>query len=97
MATTAYPADVRQQVLEFAATYPAPNVRAAVRHAEAGAFTWEQIYDLFKRALANGIATLEPNEPVVVEPPRPGLTMCPNGCGHWVVEGVYIDPTLPCP
>lgn len=47
--------DIRQQVLEFAATYPTPNVRAAVRYAEAGAITWQQVYDLFHRALGSAL------------------------------------------
>ena len=42
---------IRQQVLEFAATYPTPNVRRAVELAEAGTITWQQVYDLFKRSL----------------------------------------------
>lgn len=48
--------DVRAQVLEFAAAYPTPNVREAVRHAEAGRITWQQAYTLFQQALANGLA-----------------------------------------
>lgn len=41
---------LKQQVAEFAATYPTPNVRRAVEAAEAGLITWQQVYDLFKRA-----------------------------------------------
>ena len=94
MATTAYPADLRQQVSEFAATFPTPNVRRAVALAAAGTITWEQVYDLFKTAMVQGVAAVAEPAPVA---PRAGLVQCPNGCGHWVVEGVYIDPTLPCP
>ena len=47
----------RQQVLEFAATYPTANVRLAVQHAEAGRITWEQVYNLFKNSL--GAALVE--------------------------------------
>jgi hypothetical protein len=42
---------IRQQVLEFAAAYPTPNVRRAVELAEAGRITWEQVYNLFKTAM----------------------------------------------
>ncbi len=91
--TTLSQTEIRQQVAEFAATYPTPNVRHALRLAQAGTITWQQVYDLFKKALAAGLA--EVAEPVVA--PRAGMVVCPNGCGHWVVEGVYIDPTLPCP
>lgn len=55
MTTTA--SDLRQQVIEFAATYPTPNVRRAVQYAESGRLTWEQVADLFKRSL--GMAILE--------------------------------------
>lgn len=34
---------IRQQVLEFAAAYPTPNVRLAVQYAQAGTLTWEQV------------------------------------------------------
>ena len=55
---TSYSAsDIRTQVIEFAATYPTPNVRLAVQYAEAGRITWEQAADLFKRSL--GMALLE--------------------------------------
>jgi hypothetical protein len=95
MATTtrrqARPADLRQQVIEFAATYPTRNVREAVRLAEAGTLRWEDVYDLFQRAAAEGIAAVADEVP-----PRAGLIRCPNGCGRWV-ENVYIDPTMPCP
>lgn len=50
-------ASIRTQVIEFAATYPTPNVRLAVQYAEAGTITWEQVADLFKRSL--GMALLE--------------------------------------
>jgi hypothetical protein len=49
-------ADIRQQVLEFAAAYPTPNVRAAIQYAEAGQICWQQVYDLFHRALGAGLA-----------------------------------------
>ncbi len=49
--------DIRQQVVEFAAAYPTPNVRLAVQYAECGRLTWEQVADLFKRSL--GMAILE--------------------------------------
>ena len=55
--TTIASAKVRQQVLEFAATYPTPNVREAVRYAESGVITWEQVYNLFRRSL--GAALVE--------------------------------------
>ena len=55
MTTTA--SDLRAQVIEFAATYPTPNVRLAVQYAEAGRITWEQVADLFKRSL--GMALIE--------------------------------------
>lgn len=48
--------DVRQQVLEFAASYPTPNVRLAVQYAESGRITWEQVYNLFKRSLGDAMA-----------------------------------------
>lgn len=46
---------IREEVALFAATYPTPNVRAAVAHAEAGTITWEQAHDLFKRALVTAV------------------------------------------
>lgn len=55
--TTTTASDIRTQVIEFAATYPTPNVRLAVQYAEAGTITWEQVADLFKRSL--GMAILE--------------------------------------
>lgn len=98
MATTtrrpSRPADLRQQVIEFAATYPTRNVREAVRLAEAGTLRWEDVYDLFQRSAGTALAE------VVTEDQRKadqGLVRCPSGCGGWVVAGVYIDPTLPCP
>lgn len=48
--------DIRTQVIEFAATYPTPNVRLAVQYAEAGRITWEQAYNLFKRSLVTAVA-----------------------------------------
>jgi hypothetical protein len=47
---------IRQQVLEFAAAYPTPNVRLAVQYAQAGTITWEQVYTLFQASLAKGLA-----------------------------------------
>ena len=47
---------IRQQVLEFAASYPTPNVRLAVQYAQAGTITWEQVYTLFQTAMAKGLA-----------------------------------------
>jgi hypothetical protein len=47
--------DIRTQVLEFAASYPTPNVRLAVEYAQAGRITWEQAADLFKRSLGAAI------------------------------------------
>ncbi len=47
---------VREQVLEFAATWPTPNVRRAVELAEAGRLSWEQVAGLFKLALVTAIA-----------------------------------------
>lgn len=92
MATTLYPADMREQIAALAATYPTPNVRRAVALAQAGTITWEQVYDLFRKSMAAALAE-------VGEIPQPvnGLVSCPNGCGHQVRAGVYIDPTLPCP
>ena len=55
--TTTTASDVRTQVIEFAATFPTPNVRLAVQYAEAGTITWEQVYDLFKKSL--GAALVE--------------------------------------
>lgn len=55
--TNAIASDIRTQVIEFAATYPTPNVRLAVQYAEAGRITWEQVADLFERSL--GMALLE--------------------------------------
>jgi hypothetical protein len=55
--TTFTASDLRSQVVEFAATFPTPNVRLAVEYAEAGRITWEQVADLFKRSL--GMALLE--------------------------------------
>ena len=54
--TTFASISVRQQVLEFAATYPTPNVRLAVQYAECGRLTWEQIAGLFKVALVSAVA-----------------------------------------
>lgn len=54
---TTIASDIRTQVIEFAATYPTPNVRLAVQYAESGRITWEQVADLFKRSL--GMAILE--------------------------------------
>jgi hypothetical protein len=48
--------DIRTQVIEFAATYPTPNVRRAVELAEAGTITYQQVYDLCKVAIAKAMA-----------------------------------------
>lgn len=56
MNTTDY--DYRTEAIEFAATYPTPNVRRAVEAAEAGLVTWEQVYNLFKRSLVMAVATV---------------------------------------
>jgi hypothetical protein len=94
MTQATYPADIRQQVAEFAEKYPTPNVRRAVNLAQAGTITWEAVYDLFRTSLGTALVEVAKPEPVA---PRAGLVQCPNGCGHWVKAGVYIDPDLPCP
>jgi len=48
--------EIRTQVVEFAATYPTPNVRRAVELAQAGTITWEQVYNLFQRSLVQAMA-----------------------------------------
>jgi hypothetical protein len=48
--------DIRQQVLDFAAQFPTPNVKAAVAYAEAGTITWEAVHGLFHISLAKGLA-----------------------------------------
>lgn len=48
-------AAVRQQCLEFAASYPTPNVRLAVQYAESGRITWEQVYRLFGHAMGQAL------------------------------------------
>lgn len=48
--------DLRQQCLEFAASYPTPNVRLAVQYAQAGTITWEQCYGLFHKAMGSALA-----------------------------------------
>lgn len=45
----------REDCVLFAATYPSPNVRRAVELAQAGTVTWEQVRDLFRKALIAGI------------------------------------------
>ena len=47
---------IRQQVLEFAASHPTPNVRLAVQYAQAGTITWEQVYGLFQKAMSEALA-----------------------------------------
>jgi hypothetical protein len=47
--------DLRQQCLEFAASYPTPNVRLAVQHAHTGNITWEQCYNLFRKAMGDAL------------------------------------------
>lgn len=49
----------REDCILFASTYPTPNVRAAVQYAHAGTITWEQCADLFRKALAAGIADVQ--------------------------------------
>ncbi len=51
---------VRQQVAEFAATYPTPNVLRAVELAESGRITWEQVYNLFKSSLGAALVEVAP-------------------------------------
>jgi hypothetical protein len=92
MASTLTTAQARQQVLAFAAEYPTPNVQRGVALAKAGTITWEQLYGVCRVSMETALAVVQ--QPT---PPRAGLVLCPNGCGHWVVEGAYIDPTLPCP
>lgn len=54
--TTTTTTSIREQVLEFAASHPTPNVRLAVQYAEAGRITWQQVYDLFHKAMTAGLA-----------------------------------------
>lgn len=58
MASTLTPAQIREEVALFAATYPTPNVRRAVALAEAGDVTYEQIHGLFTRSLGSALAEL---------------------------------------
>ena len=55
MTSTFAAIDTKAQCLEFAASYPTPAVREAIRYAEAGAITWEQVAGLFKRSLTAAI------------------------------------------
>lgn len=47
---------MRAEVLQFAAEYDTPNVREAVRLAEAGRITWAGLYQLATKALAEALA-----------------------------------------
>lgn len=48
--------DIRQQCIEFVASYPTPNARLAVGYAESGRITWEQCYGLFHKAMGDAVA-----------------------------------------
>ncbi len=39
----------------FAAQYPTHNVRQAIRSAESGLITWENLYRVFQRAMATAM------------------------------------------
>lgn len=43
------------QVREFAAEFATPNVLLAVALCEDGTLTWEQVYEIFKASLAEGM------------------------------------------
>ena len=44
-----------KEARDFAAQFDTPNVRAAIAHAEAGTLTWEQIAEIFRASLAQGL------------------------------------------
>lgn len=43
--------DLETQCREFAAEYPTPAVRAAIKLAERGDISWSEAYTLFRRVL----------------------------------------------
>ena len=57
MATT-LTAQVETDVRAFAQQYPTANVLRAVALCESGRLTWTQVYDLFRKSLAAGLAAV---------------------------------------
>lgn len=57
MAATAFSAE--SICREFAAQFDTPNVRQAIALAEAGTLSWEQIEEIFRSSLAEGLEAVK--------------------------------------
>ena len=47
-----------QDVRDFAAQFPTPNVLQALALCEAGTLTWAQVAEIFRSSLAEGLAAV---------------------------------------
>lgn len=46
------------QCRDFAARFPTPNVQRAIALCEAGTLTWQQVAEIFRGSLAEGLAAV---------------------------------------
>lgn len=50
-----------QDVRDFAAQFPTPNVQRAIALCEAGTLTWAQVAEIFRSSLAEGLGEVSNN------------------------------------